>query len=277
VFTLGVVLLVIAGGLTADIVLESNDVTQVALFGHEFAFDNWRLFVFGLLTGVLTVIALQLMWGGLVRGGRRRRTLRVQRRELAAAGVAAGATVPQATAPAPQATVPQATAPGATVPQVTVPQATVPQATAPQATAPRPRVPQATAPQTTGPAPQATAPVRSRFGRRSTDGALIRSGREAPAGAATVPSPDGARTPSAPVVTAEDSATATRPFRRFRRPVGKPAGSDGAAAERGDAVPAQSTSRTGAGAVYPSDRPRDRVVARARGASDTGGQDTVRD
>ncbi|MBL7493874.1 hypothetical protein I6A60_31350 [Frankia sp. AgB1.9] len=268
-FTLGVVLLVIAGGLTADIVLESNDVTQVALFGHEFAFDNWRLFAFGLLTGVLTVIALQLMWGGLVRGGRRRRTLRVQRRELAAAGLAAGSTVPQTTAPAPQAAVPQATVPQATVPPVTVP----------QATAPQPRVPQATAPQATAPAPQAqaTAPVRSRFGRRSTDGTLIRSGREAPAGAATVPSADGARTGPTPVVTADDSATATMPFGRFRRPVGKPAGSDDAAADRGEAVPAQSTSRTAAGAVYPSDRPRDRVVARARGASDTVGQDTVRD
>jgi hypothetical protein len=257
VFTLGVVLLVIAGGLTADIVLESNDVTQVALFGHEFAFDNWRLFVFGLLTGVLTVIALQLMWGGLVRGGRRRRTLRVQRRELAAAGLAAGSTVPQATAPVPQATVPQAT----------VPQATVPQA----------KVPQTTAPQTTGPVPQATAPVRPRFGRRSTDGTLIRSGREAPAGAATTTSAEGARTGPAPLVIADDSATATMPFRRFRRPVGKPAGSDAVSADRGDAVPAQSPTRTAAGAVYPSDRPRDRVVARARGASDTVAQDPVRD
>ncbi|ADP78409.1 hypothetical protein [Pseudofrankia inefficax] len=272
-FTLGVVLLVIAGGLTADIVLESNDVTQVALFGHEFAFDNWRLFAFGLLTGVLTVIALQLMWGGLVRGGRRRRTLRVQRRELAAAGLATGSTVPQATTPAPQATVPQATVPRATVPSATVPQAAAPQ----PATAPRPRVPQAAVPQPTGPTPQATAPVRSRFGRRSTDGTLIGSGRETPAGAATVASAEGARTGPAPVVTADDSATATMPFRRFRRPVGKPADSDGAAADRGDAVPAQSTSRTGAGAVYPSDRPKDRVVARARGARDTVGQDTARD
>ncbi|WP_045876653.1 hypothetical protein [Pseudofrankia sp. DC12] len=239
-FTLGVVLLVIAGGLTADIVLESNDVTQVALFGHEFAFDNWRLFVFGLLTGVLTVIALQLMLSGLVRGGRRRKVLRVQRRELAAVSRSAGSTVPQATAPT----------------------SLAPTAQAPTSPAPAP----------VAPAAQPTAPARPRSGRRSTDGTLVGSGRAASAGTATGASAAG----PAPVAVSDDSATGTMPFRRFRGAVGKPAGSDGVVVtDRGDAVPAQSSSRTGAAAVYPTDRPKDRVVARARSASDTVGQDTV--
>jgi len=87
VFTLGVVLLVIAGVVTADIVLESSGPMPVAVAGHELAMEDWRLFLFGMATGVLVVVAATLMAVGFGRDRRRRRDERLRRRQLAAAGV----------------------------------------------------------------------------------------------------------------------------------------------------------------------------------------------
>src|SRR6185369_7681572 len=87
VFTLGVVLLVIAGVVTADIVLESSGPMPVAVAGHEVAMEDWRLFLFGMATGVLVVVAATLIAVGFSRDRRRRRDERLRRRELVAAGV----------------------------------------------------------------------------------------------------------------------------------------------------------------------------------------------
>jgi hypothetical protein len=76
VFTLGALLVLAAAALTADIILESRGTTRVTVVGHHLSFADWRLFVFGVITGVVVVLALRLVTVGFARDRRRRRAAR---------------------------------------------------------------------------------------------------------------------------------------------------------------------------------------------------------
>lgn len=83
--TIGVVLLLVAGVLTADLVLENSGRTEVMIMGQSLSFDIWGLFVLGIATGVLLVAGVQLSLQGLARDRHRRKVERHRARELGAA------------------------------------------------------------------------------------------------------------------------------------------------------------------------------------------------
>ncbi|WP_251747625.1 hypothetical protein, partial [Frankia sp. AiPs1] len=82
--TVGVVLLLVAGVFTADLVLENSSHTDVMIMGQSLSLDIWGLFVLGLAAGVLVVAGVQLTLQGLARDRHRRRVERERARELAA-------------------------------------------------------------------------------------------------------------------------------------------------------------------------------------------------
>ncbi|CUU58408.1 hypothetical protein Ga0074812_11941 [Parafrankia irregularis] len=82
--TVGVVLVLLAGVLTADIVLESSGQTELMIMGQALSFDVWGLFVLGVATGVLAVAGIQLGLQGFARDRQRLRAQRQQARDLAA-------------------------------------------------------------------------------------------------------------------------------------------------------------------------------------------------
>ncbi|OHV49615.1 hypothetical protein CcI156_01735 [Frankia sp. CcI156] len=84
VVTVGVVLLLVAGVLTADLVLENSGHTEVLIMGQILSFDTWGLFVLGLATGVLVAAGVQLFLQGLARDRRRHRMERQRAREMEA-------------------------------------------------------------------------------------------------------------------------------------------------------------------------------------------------
>ena len=105
VLSLGVLLLIATAALTADIIVESDDSTQVTVMGHHLTIDDWRLFVAGMIVGAVALLALRLFSAGLAKDRHRRGAARRERRaNLKAAKVAktapAAATVPAVT-PAP--------------------------------------------------------------------------------------------------------------------------------------------------------------------------------
>lgn len=285
-FTLGVVLLVIAGVVTADIVLESSGPMPVAVAGHEVAMEDWRLFLFGMATGVLVVVAATLIAVGFSRDRRRRRDERLRRRELVAAGV------PNVAAPMP-ATGPSAgPVQGPPATPVSGPIA-VPGQSATAGPTTRPAAPAGgrTGPKGTPPAAQVT-------GSWQAIPAAARSDRSAPPDARTAPTtsptPTDARKTDAPrsdparsdAARSDGSPTGATSPRRLRWPGSRSSGSAKPALvdrqDGGSARPTDPTNRpvdaveqptvptkqpvapTKEQRVYPSEHPTDRVVARVR-------------
>ncbi|SQD99232.1 MULTISPECIES: hypothetical protein [unclassified Parafrankia] len=97
--TVGVVLLLLAGVLTADIVLENSGQTEVMIMGQSLSFDVWGLFVLGLATGVLVVAGTQITLQGFARDRHRRRLERQRARDLAAMTRAVPTPAPRHSAP----------------------------------------------------------------------------------------------------------------------------------------------------------------------------------
>jgi len=111
VVTVGVVLLLVAGVLSADLVLENSGHTDVMIMGQTLSFNIWGLFVLGLAAGVLVVAGVQLLLNGMARDHHRRRLQRQRERELAALTRTATAQAGAAPSPAPAAAVSAAPAP----------------------------------------------------------------------------------------------------------------------------------------------------------------------
>ncbi len=74
--TVGIILLMAAAALSADIVLENAGRTDVMLMGQALSMDIWGLFALGAAAGVVVVFGLQLTAHGLARTGQRRKQLR---------------------------------------------------------------------------------------------------------------------------------------------------------------------------------------------------------
>ncbi|MCM3882452.1 hypothetical protein [Frankia sp. R82] len=111
--TIGVVVLLVAGVFTADLVLENSGHTDVMIMGQTLSFDIWGLFVLGLATGMLMIAGVQLLLHGVARDRNRRRIQRQRERDLAA--LTRAVPPPVATAPSRPAT----TAPTRPVPATT--------------------------------------------------------------------------------------------------------------------------------------------------------------
>ena len=81
----GVVLLLLAGLLVADIVLENSGQTEAMLMGQYMVFDVWGLFLLGLATGIALLAGIQITLHGLARD-RRRQPERRRAKEQAGRG-----------------------------------------------------------------------------------------------------------------------------------------------------------------------------------------------
>ncbi|MGF7234330.1 MAG: hypothetical protein ACQSGP_05135 [Frankia sp.] len=71
--TLGLVLLLLAGGLVADVVVENGQHLDVTILHQKLTVDSWAFFVAGIATALVAMIAFWLLAKGAARDSRRRR------------------------------------------------------------------------------------------------------------------------------------------------------------------------------------------------------------
>ncbi|MCL9761875.1 hypothetical protein [Frankia sp. AiPa1] len=219
--TIGVVVLLVAGVFTADLVLENSGHTDVVVMGQTLSFDIWGLFVLGLAAGVLVVAGVQLLLHGLTRDRARQRVQRQRERDLAAMtravppsaprGPAAPSvspapsvsTAPSASTTAPQASRAPAAGPSRPVRATATPIAPVAAGTAtpaPATTASVATGPVATAPITVGAPANPKAPAAAPGSDAGRDG-VRRSAESGPAesrAAERVATPSGSRSDARP-------------------------------------------------------------------------------
>jgi hypothetical protein len=228
VVTVGVVLLLMAGVLTVDILLENSGRTDTMIMGQALSFDVWGLYVLGLATGVLVVAGIQITVHGLARERRRRIAERRQERELAALGRTGNA----GPVPAGQPLVPAGPAP-----------ARAAAATAPApptaATTPRPAGSWATVPTSTGVAPT-SAPAVVQPGQGPTAGSAgAAHTAPRPGSQAAAPRASSASSPPAADAGARPNGASRSDGSRAGAEPDRPSAGTGGTARRGDRVVAR--------------------------------------
>jgi hypothetical protein len=100
---IGLVLVLVAAALGADIVLENVGKTDVVVIGQTLSFDIWALFALGAAVGVTALAGVQLIARGLVRGSRRRTERRGLVRAIVAEKSRSSAAPVSDTSPVPEA------------------------------------------------------------------------------------------------------------------------------------------------------------------------------
>jgi hypothetical protein len=75
---LGLFLLVLAGGVTAAMVLQNTDASSASVFGQAVTGTTGTLFLAGVIAGAVGLLGLMMMMGGLTRRRGRRRGLKQQ-------------------------------------------------------------------------------------------------------------------------------------------------------------------------------------------------------
>lgn len=100
---IGLVLVLVAAALGADIVLENTGKTDIVVIGQTLSFDLWALFALGAAAGVTALAGVQLIAQGLVRSGRRRTERRGLLRAVAAEKSWSSAAPVSDTSPVPEA------------------------------------------------------------------------------------------------------------------------------------------------------------------------------
>jgi uncharacterized integral membrane protein len=75
---LGLFLLVLAGALTAAMVLQNTDASSASVLGQAVTGTTGTLFLAGVITGAVALLGIMLMMAGVTRGRGRRRGLKNQ-------------------------------------------------------------------------------------------------------------------------------------------------------------------------------------------------------